>query len=217
MMAKRVVSSIVLWILLGAVLWFGGTIWAIVLVGLLSLLTLREFYAIQSAMGQAPFTKLGMFFGTLITLAPFLQSRFGLPSNPLLAACGRGRLRVRILAERPPEKRVRGPRLHPPGPGLRGASSFSILVRIVTPVPGDSLTARGPPASFALWLVAVAKVCDTGALLTGPRHRPPPHGIPRTSPKKTWEGCARRRRALDRSSSERLGSPGLAAHDRPAA
>jgi phosphatidate cytidylyltransferase len=39
-----------------------------------------------------------------------------------------------------------------------------------------------------IWLVAVAKFCDVGALLTGlaiGRH----HMAPQISPKKTWEGA----------------------------
>ncbi|MBP7143242.1 MAG: phosphatidate cytidylyltransferase, partial [Opitutaceae bacterium] len=42
---------------------------------------------------------------------------------------------------------------------------------------------------MALWLIAVAKFCDTGALLSGMafgRHRM----APQISPKKTWEGFA---------------------------
>jgi phosphatidate cytidylyltransferase len=43
--------------------------------------------------------------------------------------------------------------------------------------------------ALCLWLVAVAKFCDVGALLTGMaigRHKLAPH----ISPKKTWEGAA---------------------------
>ena len=54
MMTKRVLSTATLWGGLGVLLWFGGTTCAVFLVGLVSLLTLREFYQIQAAAGQAP-------------------------------------------------------------------------------------------------------------------------------------------------------------------
>ena len=57
-----------------------------------------------------------------------------------------------------------------------------------TPLPGDTVSPDGR-LLLCLWLVAVTKFCDTGALLTGMaigRHKM----SPRLSPKKTWEGFA---------------------------
>jgi len=185
MMAKRVLSSIVLWLLLGAVLWFGGTTCAVVVVGLLSLLTLREFYRIQSAAGQAPFAKLGMLFGALITVAPYLESKFGWQADRLLPLAVLV-FAIRVLGERSPEKRA-----------LSLASTLfglvyvglmlQFLVRILTPQAGDIVLPAGRLVLCA-WLIVVAKVCDTGAMLTGlviGRH-PLASQI---SPKKTWEGA----------------------------
>jgi phosphatidate cytidylyltransferase len=64
---------------------------------------------------------------------------------------------------------------------------LQFLVRILTPQPGDIVTPAGRLLLCA-WLIVVAKVCDTGALLTGlviGRH-PLASQI---SPKKTWEGA----------------------------
>ena len=61
------------------------------------------------------------------------------------------------------------------------------LVRIVTPVRGDSLLPEGR-LILCLWVVAVAKFCDVGALLTGLAIGRHPMA-PKTSPKKTWEGA----------------------------
>ncbi len=63
----------------------------------------------------------------------------------------------------------------------------SISVRIVTPLPGDTVTANGR-LLLAVWLIMVAKFCDMGALLTGlaiGKHKM----SPQISPKKTWEGA----------------------------
>jgi phosphatidate cytidylyltransferase len=184
-MTKRILSSITLWSLLGAVLWFGGTTCAVLLVGVLSLLTLREFYLIQTAAGQAPFSKLGMFFGTLITVAPWLQDRLGWPEERLLPLavlvfC------IRVLGERSQEKRA-----------LSLASTLfglvyvglmlQFFVRILDPQPGDLVSPAGRLILCA-WLVVVAKVCDTGALLTGLAIGRHPLA-PQISPKKTWEGA----------------------------
>jgi phosphatidate cytidylyltransferase len=62
------------------------------------------------------------------------------------------------------------------------------LTRIVTPVAGDSLLPDGRLV-LCLWVVAVAKFCDVGALLTGLAIGKHPMA-PLTSPKKTWEGAA---------------------------
>jgi phosphatidate cytidylyltransferase len=61
------------------------------------------------------------------------------------------------------------------------------LVAIITPLPGDTVSPDGR-LLLCLWLVAVTKFCDTGALLSGMafgRHKM----SPQISPKKTWEGA----------------------------
>jgi len=71
---KRIFSSVVLWlVVLGALRWFRGT-GAVALIALLSVLTLRELYRLMAAAGYAPFEKLGMVFGALITLAPWTEA-----------------------------------------------------------------------------------------------------------------------------------------------
>jgi len=93
---------------------------------------------------------------------------------------------VRILGERDPQHRVEA--LAATLFGLvYVAYMLQYLVRIVTPLPGDAIAPTGRLLLF-VWLVAVAKFCDVGALLTGlaiGRHRM----SPQISPKKTWEGA----------------------------
>lgn len=185
-MAKRITSTVVIWLLLFAVLWFFRTNGAVAVIVAVSVLTLREFYKLMAAAGNAPFSRMGLLFGGLITLAPWTESRFGLPSHPLLALATFV-FSIRMLSERPPEKRVEA--LTSTLFGLVYVSLLlQYLVRIATPVAGDAILPEGRLV-LCLWVVAVAKFCDVGALLTGlaiGRHAM----APLTSPKKTWEGAA---------------------------
>jgi phosphatidate cytidylyltransferase len=183
---QRILSTVVLWLVIFGTLWFFHTLGALVLVGLISVLTLREFYQLMAAAGWAPFAGLGMFFGGLITLAPYIEARIGAPTHPLLALAAVV-FAIRIVTERPPEKRVEA--LASTIFGLvYVALLLQYLVRILTPLPADTITADGR-LLLCLWLIAVAKFCDVGALLTGlaiGKHKM----SPTISPKKTWEGAA---------------------------
>ena len=184
-MAKRIISTILLWVLVICSLVFFRTEGGVALITLISVLTLREFYKLMQGAGLAPFDKLGMTFGGLITLAPFLEARFGWPATHLLAIAVII-FSVRVLGERDPQNRVEA---------LAGtlfglvyvAFMLQYLVRIVTPLPGDTIDPTGRLLLF-VWLVAVSKFCDVGALLSGMafgKHKM----SPQISPKKTWEGA----------------------------
>jgi phosphatidate cytidylyltransferase len=185
-MAKRIASTVLLWLILFAVLWWFRTGGAVVAIVVISVLTLRELYQLMAAAGNAPFQKLGMLFGGLITLAPWTEARLGLPAHPLIALATLV-FSVRVLSERTPEKRVEA--LASTVFGLVYVSLLlQYLVRIVTPVPGDTVSPAGRLV-LCLWVVAVAKFCDVGALLTGLAIGRHPMA-PTISPKKTWEGAA---------------------------
>jgi phosphatidate cytidylyltransferase len=184
--AKRITSTIVLWLGVFAVLWFFRTNGAIVVIVGTSVLTLRELYRMMAAAGNAPFSGLGLVFGGLITLAPWTEARYGIAAHPLLALAAVV-FSIRMLVERPPEKRVEAL-----SSTLFGLVYISVLmqylVRIATPLPGDAVSADGRLV-LCLWVVAVAKFCDVGALLSGLAWGRHPMA-PLTSPKKTWEGAA---------------------------
>jgi phosphatidate cytidylyltransferase len=183
--AKRIFSTVLLWLILFAVLWFFRTAGAVAAIVAVSVLTLREFYKLTAAAGDAPFARLGLLFGGLITLSPWAEARFHLPAHPLLALAAIV-FSMRILSERTPEKRLEA--LSSTLFGLVYVSLLlQYLVRIVTPLPGDTIRPDGRLV-LCLWVVGVAKFCDVGALLAGMafgRHAMAP-GI---SPKKTWEGA----------------------------
>jgi phosphatidate cytidylyltransferase len=184
-MAKRILSTILLWIFVICALVFFRTEGGVALITLISVLTLREFYKLLQGAGLAPFYKLGMTLGGLVTLAPWLEARFNLPATHVLALSVIV-FSVRVLGEREPHNRVEA---------LAGtlfglvyvAFMLQYLVRIVTPLPGDTIDPTGRLLLF-VWLVAVSKFCDVGALLSGMafgKHRM----SPQISPKKTWEGA----------------------------
>jgi phosphatidate cytidylyltransferase len=184
-MAKRIFSTVALWVIVGCALWYFRTAGALVLIGLISVLTLREFYALMEASGYAPFEKFGLGFGALITLSPWIEAQLGWPLSwliPLAVIV----FAVRLLGERAPDKRVES--LASTLFGLvYVALLLQFLTMIVTPLPGDTITADAR-LLLCLWLVAVTKFCDTGALLSGMafgRHKM----SPQISPKKTWEGA----------------------------
>jgi phosphatidate cytidylyltransferase len=152
----------------------------------ISALTLREFYQLMRGAGYDPFDKFGVGVGVLVTLAPWLEARLGWPMGMVLplavVVCA-----VRLLGERTPETRVEA--LATTLFGIVYVSlMLSFLVAILVPRPGDAVGADAR-LLLGLWLVAVAKFCDVGALLAGlafGRHRM----SPQISPKKTWEGAA---------------------------
>ncbi|MCE2862091.1 MAG: hypothetical protein RIR76_1244 [Verrucomicrobiota bacterium] len=185
-MGKRILSTILLWSLVGAVIWFFRTPGALVLVTLISVLTLREFYALMRGAGYDPFDKFGMVMGAALTLAPWLRANFGFEPGVLLPLAVVV-FAIRLLGERTSETRVEALASSVFGV-VYVPLMLSYMVAIITPLPGDAITPNGR-LLLALWLVAVAKFCDVGALLTGlaiGRHQM----SPRISPKKTWEGAA---------------------------
>ena len=166
-------------------MWFFRNTGAVVLGTLVSMLTLREFYRLMHACGYTPFDRLGTLCGGIITLAPWIEQRFGFPTH-LMLALATVVFAVRLLGERTPENRVESL-----CSTLFGLVYVSLLlqyfIRLVLPVPNDPISPNGR-LLLCLWVIAATKFCDMGGLLTGMaigRHKL----SPMISPKKTWEGA----------------------------
>ena len=102
-MGKRIFSTVLLWVIVGAALWLFRTNGALVLITIISVFTLREFYQLMHASGYDPFDKIGLVFGGVITLTPWLHAHC--PNWPmhLLLPLAVIVFAVRLLGERTPE------------------------------------------------------------------------------------------------------------------
>ena len=181
-MTKRIISTIGLWTIVLLCVRFLGATGGIWLVALISVLTLREFYGMVERMGLDPFDRFGMVMGAAITLAPCYLSAWVHPDELLALAVIV--FSIRILGEREPHNRVETLAW-----SLFGVVYVPFMLQFLVRI----LLITAPHAQtglvLAIWLIAVSKFCDVGALLTGlafGRHKMTPN----ISPKKTWEGAA---------------------------
>lgn len=182
-MGKRIFSTLLLWLIILSAMYFFQARGGIVLLVLVSTLTLREFYQMVGRMGHAPFARLGLLFGAAITLAPVAVSLHPLLTPENILALAALVFAVRIVGERTPENRVESL-----GWTLFGLVYIPFLLQFLVRI----LLVEGPHPhtglALTLWLIAVSKFCDVGALLGGMafgRRKM----APVISPKKTWEGA----------------------------
>lgn len=182
-MVKRTLSTLLLWLIVLGSLYLFQTKGGIVLAVLVSAFTQREFYQMVSRMGHAPFNRLGLLFGALITVAPLLAARYPLLTPENILAVSAILFAIRIVGERKSENRVESL-----GWTLFGLIYIPFMLQFLVRI----LLLEGVHAhtglALALWLIAVSKFCDVGALLTGMalgKHKM----APVISPKKTWEGA----------------------------
>ena len=79
-MGKRIFSTVLLWLVILATMYFFQATGGIVLIVLVALFTQREFYQMVARMGHVPFSRIGLLLGVAITLAPVLVTEV----HPLL-------------------------------------------------------------------------------------------------------------------------------------
>lgn len=182
-MRKRILSTFLLWtivlVCIGVFKATGG-IW---LLTLIAVLTLREFYALVHRLGLEPFDRVGMLLAGLLTLAPKYTESFGVGPEEVLAIAvivfG-----LRILGERQAHARVEALAWT-----LFGLIYIPFMLHFLVRVMLIDTPHVHTGLVFCVWLIAVSKFCDVGALLAGMafgRHKM----APVISPKKTWEGAA---------------------------
>lgn len=187
-MISRLLSTLVLWGVVFSGLWFFGGHAAVTMIALLTALTLYEFYGLTEKMGARPFRWMGILFSLLMIAGPYYVAYFFedyyvsdalvtlLLVLALIVSC------ARVLGERNPSNRV-----ETIASTLIGLLCIPFMLQYLVQIlmrEADS----GENLVLCLWLVAVSKFCDVGALLTGlaiGRHKL----APEISPKKTWEGA----------------------------
>ncbi|GAB5558900.1 MAG: phosphatidate cytidylyltransferase [Synoicihabitans sp.] len=181
-MVSRILSTVLLWAAVAGCVIFLGTTGAVWLISLIAVLTLWEFFKLIRRLGIEPFDRVGMGAGAVLCLAPLYLEPLGVGHGNLLALAAIV-FAVRILGERKPAKR-----LDTLAWTLFGVVYITFMMSfLVRTVLIESPTAN-TGLLLAVWMIAVAKFCDVGALLTGlaiGRHKM----APQISPKKTWEGA----------------------------
>ena len=187
-MVSRILSTLLLWgVILGS-LWFFGPHAAVAILTILSVLTLHEFYQLTEKMGFRPFRWTSFAFSVLLTAGPYYVTEYFFSGEefagfgPAVLALAVVACCIRILGERDATNRVES--LVATVIGLVYVPfMLHFLVRLLLLYPEPTLGLMS-----CLWVVAVSKFCDVGALLTGlaiGKHKMAPN----ISPKKTWEGA----------------------------
>ncbi len=187
-MLKRTLSTLVLWTALISLLWLFGRPAAVLFTTLLAVLTQHELYGMLTRMGHRPFHRLGLLIGTTMLLVPYaVRTRApeyfitGPGMTASLMALAVVLCCVRLLSMRDP-----GKRFDTLAATLFGIAYVPFMFHFVIEI--FFLRANANQGlMLVIWLVAVSKFCDAGALVVGTaigRHKM----SPTISPKKSWEG-----------------------------
>lgn len=180
-MAKRILSTVILWTLVVLCVRYLGTQGGVWLATLIAVFTLREFYAMVKRIGPDPFDRFGLAIAAVMMLAPYYLEKYAGPGELLALAVVV--FSVRILGEREPHNRVETLAW-----SLFGVVYVPFMLQFLVRVLIMNHPHERSGLVLGIWLIAVSKFCDVGALLTGlafGKHKMSPN----ISPKKTWEGA----------------------------
>ncbi|RKX36093.1 MAG: phosphatidate cytidylyltransferase [Verrucomicrobia bacterium] len=186
-MAKRIISTIGLWSVTIGVLYAFGIAGAVWIVAIVAVASQHELYTMFEKMGERPFRALGLILGLVMILASYYTNAIfshgemqgldaGIIAVCIVIAC------IRIMRERDSSNRLETIVYTVFGlVYIPFMLNFEIRVMALPEDPKIGLM-------LGIWVVAVTKFCDVGALLVGMvigRTKMAPHA----SPKKTWEGA----------------------------
>jgi len=185
--AKRIISTIGLWALTIGVLYAFGIVGAVWIIAIVAVASQHELYGMFEKMGERPFRYLGLVLGLVMILAPHYTNAVyphgdkrgleaGIIAVCIVIAC------VRIMRERDSSNRLETIVYTVFGlVYIPFMLNFEVRIMALPEDPDVGLM-------LGIWVVAVTKFCDVGALLVGMvigRTKMAPHA----SPKKTWEGA----------------------------
>jgi phosphatidate cytidylyltransferase len=179
--AKRILSTLTLWTLVVLCVRYLGTQGGVWLATLIAVFTLREFYAMVKRIGPDPFDRFGMVIAAVMMLAPCYLENFVGPGELLALAVVV--FSIRILGEREPHNRVETLAW-----SLFGVVYVPFMLQFLVRILILNQPHERSGLVLGIWLIAVSKFCDVGALLSGlafGKHKMSPN----ISPKKTWEGA----------------------------
>jgi len=179
---KRTLSTLLLWSITLVLLYYFNDIAALWLIAALTGLTLFEFYSLLKHMGYDPFDKLGIALGVAVILGPYYLKHYGLSTIDLVAFAVIA-FSIRIILERNAANRV-----ETLAASLFGITYVPVMLQYYVRIVDLHAPHAHTGIVYFLWVIAVSKFSDVGALLTGMafgKHKM----APVISPKKTWEGA----------------------------
>ncbi|MDP1580422.1 MAG: phosphatidate cytidylyltransferase [Candidatus Didemnitutus sp.] len=187
-MLSRILSTLLLWTAILSSLWFFGPHAAVFILTALAVLTLHEFFLMAEKLGFRPFRCMAFGFSVLMIAAPYYLTEYFFNGDefvglvPALLGLAVVACAFRLLGERDETNRIET---------LAATIVGLVYVPFMLHFLVRLLLLFGEPTvglMVCLWVVAVAKFCDVGALLSGlafGKHKM----SPQISPKKTWEGA----------------------------
>lgn len=195
-MGRRVVSTVGLWLAVIALLWWAGPMGGTFLLALLAAASHWELEVILRRLDYRPHQRLGVTFGIFIVLGSYFLPawtnvlHFSSGTDLLIVAVIICSLRSLFQAKEISYLRSLMPTLFAI---VLVPYTLQFLVALFW-LPQSTVVSRLPWAHpentgmlLAIWVVAVVKFCDVGALLWGMALGKHPFS-PNLSPKKTWEG-----------------------------
>jgi phosphatidate cytidylyltransferase len=186
-MGKRFLSTIAIWLLVICLLYYIGPEAGIWIIAIWALATQYELYHLLEKIGLKPFRRLGILIGGIISFAPYYTHKYSQTEQQIDLELGILAVAVVLVCLRVLKEREGSARLNALSSTLFGIMyvpfMLHFLVRIfeLSSNPSQGLL-------LTVWVIAIAKFSDVGALLTGLAIGKHPLS-PTVSPNKTWEGA----------------------------